>query len=482
VDRRETPSDEQAKLIEEVSGVVEVVSLFGEHHHEELEGHLKSGMVDIVVMSPGVPLQSLFNEEEGDSNSNNNNKGLNRPHLISEFAFGAADLEEIGVRIAAITGTNGKTTVTHFVRQLLTSLGKKCIACGNIGRPVSDVALQLRQSRNNNKTNVLGGNGSSSDGEKDDMEKLDAVVVELSSYQLEIPSSFHPRVAVFLNLSSDHMERHGSMDAYAEAKANLCSNMAHENDLILVPKDNDLIETHVNAKNPNKCSRATIGRLPGLYVCNNAASVQLPWWFTHRDFCLGDIGKKTCLGEHNAWNAAVAVFVCFGLGFEWPTCQVDRALTHLKTPPHRMEMLEERVGGVSFVNDSKATNLDAASVGISALSPSKTSVVLLGGQAKRSSNSSDSCLGFKELAQALSRQKAVISFGQDGDQIREELKGQEVECVCVPTLKDAVEKAFAISSSGDTVLLSPACASFDEFRSFEDRGECFKKYVKELGS
>ena len=154
--------------------MVEVVSLFGEQQHEELEGHLKSGMVDIVVMSPGVPLQSFFNQEEDSSGSDSSN----RPHLISEFAFGAADLEEEGVRIAAITGTNGKTTVTHFARQLLASLGKKCIACGNIGRPVSDVALRLRQSRSSNNTNVLGGNGSSSD--YDDVENLAAVVVELS--------------------------------------------------------------------------------------------------------------------------------------------------------------------------------------------------------------------------------------------------------------------------------------------------------------
>jgi len=417
----------------------------------------------------------------------------NHLHLISEFAFGAAEFEGEGIRMAAITGTNGKTTVTHFVRQLLTSLGKNCISCGNIGRPISDVALQLKRHKKRRRagvrSQVLGGNGSSDE----EMEPLDAVVVELSSYQLEIPSPFHPRVAAFLNLSSDHMERHGSMDAYAEAKANLCSNMLHKkDDLILLPKDNHLMETHVKAKNAT-CARATIGKLPGLYVCNNVASVQLPWWFTHRDFCLGDVSKN-CLGEHNAWNAAVALFICFGLGFDWPMDQVVQALAHLKTPPHRMERLEEEVEGISFVNDSKATNVDAASVGISALP--KPSVVLLGGQAKRlgktstsSNNNSNNhksddgggSLGFKELARALSHQKAVISFGQDGEQISEELKGEEIECITVSTLKEAVAKAFEISSSGDTVLLSPACASFDEFRSFEDRGECFRKYVKELG-
>ena len=459
MDRAEKPTETQSEALRELEGVrgMDVDVFFGKHEPEHFSD------VDVAVMSPGVPLARI---EDTISRSKSSDTIL----VTSEFAFAVAEIQEEGIPIAAITGTNGKTTVTSFVAQLLTALGKKCISCGNIGRPLSDVALSLRREKQGAQSQSNGaGNGSS---REIDVESLDALVVEVSSYQLEIPSAFHPKVAVVLNLTQDHMERHGDMTAYAKAKASVCANMLKEDDLIVVPKGDELIREQVALRN-STCKRVTIGDFPGVWVSNNTASVQLPWWFTHRDFRLGDL-SRTCLGEHNAWNAAVAILVCFALGFEWPVIKVAEAIAQLKTPPHRLEILDT-VDGVNFVNDSKATNIDAARVGITSLG--RPSVVLLGGEAKRLGNGK---LGFGELVEVLSKQKAVITFGQDREQISKELDCEDIECIGVATLKDAVAKAFEISTSGDTVLLSPACASFDEFKNFEHRGESFKRYVEKL--
>ena len=481
-----SPTETQKKAMDEVIEAhpgTQVEAMFGPHEADHLSG------VDLLVVSPGVSSAALEAIKPS--------QGPGCPDFVSEFAFAVGEIQACGVPIAAVTGTNGKTTVAHFTDQLLRHLGKRSVSCGNIGTPISEVALSLRERarearKSETETNGAtsnGSNGSSDDGGDDGKDLdlgLDAVVVEVSSYQLELPSRiFHPKVAVILNLAQDHLERHGSMAAYAKAKANICLNMDDARDLLVLPHEkHTLAEEEVRATNTT-CSRVNMGDLPGVYLQEGgeAVSVQLPWWFDHRDFLLGDFGRR-CLGDHNAWNAGVAVLLCFALGFDWPKIQVEDGIENLEAPPHRLEVVAT-AGGVTFVNDSKATNVESTLVALKAL-PHKP-IVLLGGQAKRTpkdraQGEGEPSLGFdKVLAFGKCEQKAIITFGESGKEIASELESAGAEgVVSVAGLGEAFEKALEIASPGDTVLLSPACASFDAFKNFEERGDYFKGLVEEL--
>ncbi|QDZ23950.1 UDP-N-acetylmuramoylalanine--D-glutamate ligase [Chloropicon primus] len=504
------PGEEQERAVEELKKSCEaqgcaVETLYGAHEPEHFEG------VDVVVLSPGVPVKPMDRLLAG-VRAPSSEAGEGGLLVVSELAFAICEIQDrFGIPVAAVTGTNGKTTVTHFAQQMLESLGKRCESCGNIGtQTVSEVALGLRlgddelsrleeegagpHTASGNGARSKSGNGSSENRAASELNShpgLDCLVVEVSSYQLEIPTDhFHPRVAAVLNLSQDHMERHGGMVAYAMAKANVCANMTDEDDLLILPSADDIsptLDEAVTATNA-ECKRASVGKLPGVCVWTNHsektgfASVQLPCWFGPRDFSLGDFSER-CLGEHNAWNAGVALLLCFGLGFDWPKIKVEEALGTLKTPPHRMEVVGTTSGGVTFVNDSKATNIDSTRVALAALQRKGDKVILLlGGQGKVKP---DGSLGFADLLQQNrdggARKDVVITFGASGNQIAEELASvPSVHVHNVKTLAEATALSVQLSTPGSFVLLSPACASFDEFKNFEERGEWFTSYARSI--
>ena len=385
---------------------------------------------DIVVVSPGIPAAQpdvAWAIREGKD-------------VVGELGFGLRFLPRMPT--VAITGTNGKSTTTHFTGQLLRAAGRSPFVGGNLGTPLCEAALA--------------GSG------------IDTLVLEVSSYQLELPGDLAPDAAVILNLTPDHLGRHGSMEGYAAAKARLLQRMGPDQVAVLPASDALL----ASAASPYGGYRASLGAHPGLVRSGERAEIALPHLAgrPHLERVELSLRGLAIPGEHNRDNAAVAALLslCVGADIE----AVQRALPKLEPLAHRMQIVAER-GGVTWIDDSKATNIDAARVGISGID--RRAVVLLGGQGKPNP---DGTLGFGELAAPLSKHRAVIAFGADGPVIERELTAAGVTVQRVPKLFDAIDLAASLAEPGDIVLLSPGCASFDEFRDFEHRGDQFAERVR----
>lgn len=372
---------------------------------------------DLVVVSPGVPkVEPNVAAAIG-----------KRIDVVGELGFAARYLEG---PIVAVTGTNGKSTTTHFTGLLLEYAGLAPFVGGNLGTPLCDAVLAERT--------------------------FGCFVVEVSSYQLELPGDFHPRVGVILNLTPDHLQRHGTMEGYAAAKARLFERMTGD-DLAVVPHGDALL---CRASDRHGGRRAWLGAHPGVMRLGRQAVVNLD-----AADCVLDLTVVTVPGLHNLDNAAAAALLALAMGA--PARLVQEGLATLRALPHRMQVVADR-GDVQWIDDSKATNVDAARVGITGLE--RAAVVLLGGRGKPAS---DGSLGFGPLARALARHRAVIAFGESGPLIATELERAGAAVTLVGSLAAAVERARAVARPGDAVLLSPGCASFDEFRDFEHRGDVF---------
>jgi UDP-N-acetylmuramoylalanine--D-glutamate ligase len=385
----------------------------------ELGPHRRERFVeaDLVIVSPGVPKAE--------------------PNVAAAIAKGIDVVGELGFAarylagpFVGVTGTNGKSTTTHFTGRLLEHAGFSPFVGGNLGTPLCDAVLGERS--------------------------FGCFVVEVSSYQLELPGAFHPNVGVILNLTPDHLQRHGTMEGYAAAKARLFERMT-DDDLAVVPHDDPLL---ASAADRHGGRRAWLGAHPGVvrrgreaHVNVNGAAHPL------------DLSAVTVPGLHNLDNAAAAALLALAMGAS--ASVVQEGLGTLRALPHRMQIVAER-DGVVWIDDSKATNIDAARVGIDGLEG--PAVVLLGGRGKPAS---DGSLGFGALRSVLARHRGVIAFGESGPTIAAELERAGAAVTLVPSLAAAIERARTVARAGDAVLLSPGCASFDEFRDFEHRGEVF---------
>ncbi|KAK9828515.1 hypothetical protein WJX72_000503 [[Myrmecia] bisecta] len=391
-------------------------------------------IVDTLVLSPGVPLTQPAVEAALEC-------GV---PAVSELGFAFAALP-VALPLAAVTGTNGKSTVTTFSAQLLRACGLTTWAGGNLGTPLSELALACRHGAH-----------------------FDAAVVEVSSYQLQLPGSFQPNVGVVLNVTPDHLERHLSMLHYAAAKCNCFAHMTPD-DLAIIQEDDEVI-AQLLADCGGHPERAWLGRLPGCTLQGSQAHLQLPGWDDALEL---DLSGLTVPGRHNLMNAATAALLAVALPVGVTRERLQAALPALQPPPHRMQVLGQ-LDGITWIDDSKATNLEAAIAGISGLEG--PAVVLLGGQAKAQV---DGSLGFARLAPHLHRYRAVMVFGTSGPAIAQELDACGVRCIQTTNLAAAVAAARGLAQSGDTILLSPACASFDEFRNFEHRGQCFAQLLQQ---
>lgn len=370
---------------------------------------------DLIIVSPGVPARIAPLAAAAEA-------GV---PLISELGFAA----RYGTApVVAITGTNGKSTVTWLTHQLLEAAGQRTFVGGNLGQPVSE---------------AVGSNA-------------DVWVVEVSSYQLELPGDLHPRVAAILNLTPDHLARHGTMEGYAAAKADLLRHQTAD-DWALLPCDSPLIDAAV-ARYPAP-RRARLGGAPG--VRRDGSRVVL-------DLGAGeevlDLAALRLVGEHNRDNAATACFLARAMGASVESLQ--SAIAGLEGLPHRMEPVGER-DGVLFINDSKATNVDATRTGVVGLD--RPAVVLLGGEWKGG--------GFEALAELLRPQRAVVCFGQHGPEIAAELRTAGLSVELVASMDDALSAGIRAARAGDAVLLSPGCASFDAYDNFAHRGDVFRELV-----
>ena len=400
-----------------------------------------SGRFDVAVASPGIPDTSAFFLSAKAAAA----EVIGEP----EFAF-----RESPERWVAITGTNGKTTTTSLTTALLHESGRSAVAVGNIGRLITD-ELAARPA----------------DG---------WFVAELSSFQLATAPTLHPRAAVLLNVTPDHLEWHHTMEAYAAAKENVFANQA-AGDLAVVSVDDawceavaERLAARPEAERPAIC-RLSVHTEPegadAAFVREGTLVVRLGGC----EHALAKMSELKIQGLHNAENALAASAVALFLGVS--EADVVRGLTSFSPIEHRIEPAGT-VAGVHFVNDSKATNTDSVEKALTAFAPG-TVVLLLGGHDKQTDLTS--------LAQAVCADcRVALCYGAAGPRIAEALEaaraasGSKLEILRAPHMREAFDAAVAAARPGDTVLLSPACSSFDEFNNMGERGRLFKQLVAEL--
>ncbi len=387
-----------------------------------------SGSFDIAIVSPGLsPGRPLMRSAA---------ERAKRVESEIEFAF-----EHSRSPWIAITGTNGKTTTTSLISHLLTSAGIPAEKVGNIGRPAIEVV--------------------------DGASAATAIVAEVSSFQLAFTHRFRPRVSVLLNLTPDHIDWHGSMEAYAADKARIFANQGAE-DVAVVDVDDEGSAPYADVASGRgvRVLRVSRRQLPdgGAGVVGDTlvlATARGPV-----DLVTGD--ELRIRGEHNVSNALAAAAAAHAFGAH-PDAIRDGLRTFAPIA-HRLEPVGD-VAGVEYFNDSKATNPDAVLKALTAFAE-RPLVVLLGGRNKGND--------FTALATAVSRRaKAAVLFGESAPELERSLAGAPIEVVTASGMTDAFSAAARLASPGDAVLLSPACASFDEFSGYEERGDVFRTLVEE---
>jgi UDP-N-acetylmuramoylalanine--D-glutamate ligase len=341
--------------------------------------------------------------------------------------------------IVAITGTNGKTTTTELIAAVLEGCGQRAVAAGNIGHAFSDAV--------------------------DEGVGLDALVLETSSFQLEKIEQFRPHVAVLLNITPDHLDRHGSMKEYARAKAGIFLNQTSEDfAVVAVPALRWL----------RKIGWEIRARIITVSAGGQEADLWLDWvdgqtiWSRVPE-CRGILMRmeETNLrGLHNAEN--ILATLAAGLALKLPVTQMRDAICSYCPQPHRCEFVAS-VNGVTYVNDSKATNTDAVEKALRSLAGPV--VLIAGGRDKR--------LDFSTIKEVVAEKvKLAVVIGETQEKICR--AWSEVSCLRASSMAEAVRVATSHARSGDTVLLSPACSSFDMFENYEHRGNEFKRCVLDL--
>ena len=392
----------------------------------ELGGHRTETLqaADLVVLSPGVsPHQAVVETAK--------RRGI---PIISEIELAARWLRG---RIVAVTGTKGKSTTTVLTGRMFSEGGRKAVIGGNIGTALSS---QVEQSR----SDVIH-------------------VVEVSSFQLELIDTFRPWIAVCLNISPDHLDRHESFDAYAQAKSRIFANQT-EDDAMVINADDPRVLEIARSGRARRCWFSSKSALnEGVGVLDNAITRQSLAGVER----LVPLSAVQVPGQHLLVDivAATAVGAIAGVDAESMTRVVGR-FTGLE---HALEFVRE-VDGVRYINDSKATNLVAAREAIECFGPGL--VVILGGRFKGGS--------FEELCPGLvDRNAFVIAIGEATHEIRKSLM-PAIDGRDATTLTEAVDIAATLACKGGTVLLAPACASLDMFRDYAERGEEFKRAVTML--
>ena len=376
--------------------------------------------VDLVVASPGVPLSlPIFSEARS--------RGL---QILGEVELAARFIDE---PILGITGTNGKSTTTALCGHILATAGLRVFVGGNLGNALSNRVVQ-------------GG-------------KLDATVCELSSYQLEGITSLRCSTATVLNVTPDHLDRYPSLDAYAAAKARIFENQRQGDSAVI-----NVADARVAAlpTNPGVRRRTFDPRGPsdadGAWPVKSKIRVGA---------ALLNLTAPTLRGVHNVENALAACLLARHLGIGAEALQ--KGLDTYPGLPHRLEPVRV-FDGVEWINDSKATNVDSVEKSLSAFESEV--ILILGGRGKGAP--------YAPLREPIrAKVKALLTIGEEAETIAAELSGTAPLTAC-GDLVAAVAKARELARSGDTVLLSPACASYDQFKNFEDRGDQFKALVRRL--
>jgi UDP-N-acetylmuramoylalanine--D-glutamate ligase len=373
-----------------------------------------SSTYQMAVLSPGIDPASRLAR----------NFSSRKINMIGELELGWRSCE---VPVLAVTGTNGKTTTTELVAQMLNACGQQTIACGNIGKPLSEVAREKKQ--------------------------FDVLTVEVSSFQLETIQSFRPSISLWLNFAPDHLDRYRSVTDYRAAKLRIFENQTADDVAI------------VNA----------VERLRGI----RARTITFSAYVDQADFRLSEgaiiyqneavlrLSDTKLRGLHNIENlmATLAAGMARGLSFR----EMMPPLCTYEPRPHRCEFVRE-VGGVAYLNDSKATNLDAVEKALRA--QSKPVILIAGGK--------DKGFTFDPLRPLIEEKvKSTILIGEMAESIRRSWSGVASSDIA-NSLADAVERAHATAEPGEVVLFSPGTSSFDMFKSYADRGDQFRALVHAL--
>ncbi len=383
---------------------------------------------DLIILSPGVPSDVPI---------------IKRAHAAGIKVVGEIELASwfCPGPIVAITGTNGKTTTTTLAGRMFTDARKPCIVAGNIGEAFSKAV--------------------------GDMTPEHAAILEVSSFQLDTIGTFKPRVGVLLNITPDHLDRYDhSMEKYIASKCRLFENQ-REGDILIYNMDDEIVKTHVESR-----VHSAVRLLPfstqqslteGAFVKDNVLTVRL----NNTDTSVITVGDISIKGMHNLMNAMAATLSATAL--DVPFASLRATLRNFKGVEHRLEFVRE-LDGVSYVNDSKATNVD--SVWHALQSFQSPIVLLLGGRDKGNDYS-------PLVPLVKSNVRAIVALGESAAKIDETFKGV-VPLSLATSMQEAVVQARTHAHTGDVVLLSPACASFDWFENYEHRGKVFKQEVAKL--
>ena len=373
-----------------------------------------SDKFDFVVASPGIDPASALGR-------NFWSRGVD---IIGELELGWRSCE---TPVIAVTGTNGKTTTTEMLAQMLNQCGQKTIACGNIGKPLSEVAREKI--------------------------KYEVLTVEVSSFQLETIRTFHPSIALWLNFAPDHLDRYRSVAEYRAAKLRLFENQTTD-DVAIVNASENLPELRARKITFSAYTNRGDFRLSeGAILFQNQPVLRM--------------SQTKLRGSHNIENlmAPLAAGHARGLSFE----QMVPALSAYEPQPHRCEFVRQ-INGVDYINDSKATNLDAMEKALQA--QSKTVVLIAGGK--------DKGFNYQPLRDLVKgKVRMTILIGEMAKQIARDWDSA-VKTEFATSLADAVERAHSTAKSGEIVLFSPGTSSFDMFKSYADRGDQFRALVQAL--
>lgn len=390
----------------------------------ELGGHTPEFFADadLIVVSPGVPTNlPVLNAARS--------RGVT---VVGELALAAG---RIPVPVIAVTGSNGKTTVTSLIGQLLRSSGKQAFVGGNIGTPVLEYLLEPGET--------------------------EVAVLELSSFQLDMAGDFRPDIALLLNLSPDHIDRHGSFENYAEAKRQIFARQGRA-DIAILGADDPMV-----AAKPVTTAGTVLhfGTQADSRARVEGQQVRLEPGFGAEIY---DLSATRLSSLVNVYNAAAAILAARAFG-----CSVEgirAGLDDYQPPMHRMTPTGE-INGVRFINDSKATNIGAV---IAALAGFKKDVILIAGGRNKGGD-------FTELVPAFRQHvRQVVLIGEAASELAAAAEAAGIGHQFADDMGDAVRKGFAAAKLGETVLLAPACASFDMFDNYEHRGREFMRCAAEL--
>ena len=384
---------------------------------------------DLIVVSPGVPVDA--------------------PPLVQARALGESVIGEIELAVqflpgpvVAITGSNGKTTTTALTGEIMTASGFSALVGGNIGTPAISLAERAKPET--------------------------VIVLEISSFQLETIQTFRAKIAVVLNVTPDHLDRHRTFDVYVDAKARIFENQRESDFAVFNADDPTCVAMAARTQaqvfwfSRQKEVQQGAWVRDGAVVFRDSRGEQKTW---QREIL--QVSEIPLKGAHNLENVLAAV--CAGALMGCAPEKIRQAVRDFKAVEHRLEFVAT-IRGVDYYNDSKATNVDAT---IKALESFPANIhLILGGKDKGSD--------YRVLNDLLrQRVKRVYTIGAAATKIESQIKAEVVQA---ETLENAIRKANAVAQPGDVVLLAPACASFDQFKNYEHRGQVFKEIVRGLAT